>query len=300
MPSLPEPVADAFADAMANLALFGHTRPKLFIATTVLTILLPFQLVAAVRSYCGYLAIGPGGIPHNLFGWCIQGIIQPFGLRNTRSPDALANPSPAVVARYGGSERATRSYRSEGTIRTDSSARRGPRPTIPGYVAPQRQITDVPAAAAATRATQEAFLQALAAANPDVLTIRPSQLEGNHTPALWAKQGDALGTTLLETLRRLWSRSPNQASQGPVEICHAHAEASSHMQLSLADAEWVLRMGWGERHLLSGSPVMGLPPSYVIVYAPRDEDEMRVWKELAMAAARFSVGSAVDLKGVEA
>jgi len=61
------------------------------------------------------------------------------------------------------------------------------------------------------------------------------------------------------------------------------------MTLSLVDAEEAVVKGWAERHPLSGVRKM-LPWSYVLVYAPRDDDEYDVWTRLAVAACRFVSG----------
>lgn len=309
---LPSAISDPLEDAFYRLAAFAHTRPTLFTTASASVVGLLLLLPPAVRSYRGYLALGPGGIPYNVWGWLYQGLGQAFAVRDPLSTRDFEKPAPAVLARYGGSARAQKSYLD---IDTTLPARAGPRPTVPGYTAPQRQTTDVASAAdaAAMRATQEAFLQAVAAANPDVLEIRPSLLEGTSTPALWAKQAVVLGATLWDRDAADKSASAKDDNGGkrakrvkkgklpraPVELCHAHPEASSHMQFSFGDAYWVVKAGWGERHLLAGSPAARVPPTYLIVYAPRDEQELQVWKELVMAAVRFSVDEDVDINDVK-
>ncbi|CAK7267905.1 hypothetical protein SEPCBS119000_002789 [Sporothrix epigloea] len=284
-------VADALDGVFWRLTGFAHTRPALFTAASVSVVSALALLPSAVRSYHGYLAIGPGGLPHNFWGWLYQGSAQPFAVRFPRDPSVFDNPSPAVLARYGGRPHALKSYLEADTPLTE---RQGPRPTVPGYTAPQRQTTEIGSDPAFMRAEQEAFLKDVAAANPGVLEIRPSLLEGNATPALWATRALQLGATY-------WDAADAEALQrrGPVEICHAHAEASAHMQFSLGDAAVVVRSGWGEMHLLAGSRVARVPPTYLIVYAPRDEAELKIWKRLAMAAVRFAVGEEVVINDVK-
>lgn len=306
---LPSAIADPLEDAFYRLAGFAHTRPRLFTATSVSVVGLLLLVPPAVRSYRGYLALGPGGIPHNLWGWMFQGIGQAFAVRDPRGTADFEKPDPEVLARYGGSARAQKSYLD---IDTTLPARQGPRPTVPGYTAPQRQTTDIasPDKAKETRERQQAFLAAVAAANPDILEIRPSEVEGTSTRALWAKKAIVLGVSMFDkdpaTSPSSSSKSGKKSSKkstnaksavryGPVEICHAHPEASTHMQFSFGDAYWAVKAGWGERHLLAGSKAARVPPTYLIVYAPRDEKEFKVWKELVMAAVRFSVGDDVDV-----
>ena len=52
----------------------------------------------------------------------------------------------------------------------------------------------------------------------------------------------------------------------------------------------VIENGWGERHPLSGSSVIGLPKEYVGIYAPRDEEELLVAEKILVASVRFMTG----------
>ncbi|CAK7568686.1 MAG: hypothetical protein SEPTF4163_006686 [Sporothrix epigloea] len=284
-------VADALDSVFWRLTGFAHARPALFTAASVSVVSALALLPSAVRSYHGYLAIGPGGLPYNVWGWLYQGTAQPFAVRNPRDPSVFEKPSPEVLARYGGGTHAQRSYLGNDTPLPE---RQGPRPTVPGYTAPQRQTTEIGSDPATTRTEQEAFLKIVAVANPGVLEIRPSLLEGNATPALWATRALQLGAAY-------WDAADADAlkRRGPVEVCHVHAEASAHMQFSLGDAAVVVRSGWGEQHLLAGSPVARVPPTYLIVYSPRDAAELKIWKRLVMAAVRFAVGKDVNIHDIK-
>ena len=46
-----------------------------------------------------------------------------------------------------------------------------------------------------------------------------------------------------------------------------------HMVLSPTDATAILEKGWGERHGLSGIK-LGIPDTYLLIYAPRSEEEL--------------------------
>ena len=298
---IPSSLSRSADAALHKLAGFGHAHPTLFVTAAVAGVVLPPTLLAvfrsAARSYRSYLNVGRGGIPHNIIGWMIQGLGQLIAIRDPLATLPFAKPSRAVLARYG--DGGQRSYLAtdlqpragtEGADLDKATREKAGRPIIPAFVAPQRQISQQ--GKPATRSDQDAFLQSLAAANPDMLDIRPSQLEGNETPALFAKQGRQLGTPF-------WRRSrSSEAARGPVEIAHTHAEGSTHMIFSLPDALRVVQNGWGERHRLSGSRGAAVPLTYLIVYAPRDDAELLVWKALALASARFCVGGA-ELSGWE-
>ncbi|KAG8159671.1 hypothetical protein KVR01_010308 [Diaporthe batatas] len=222
----------------------------------------------ALKSYRGYLALGPGGMPYNPLGWAMQGLLQLIASWDTRSADPFRRP------------RNQKAYEPHGTTPFLAAAagplprRAGDRPDVPGYVAPQRQVTQQ--GGADTRARMTAFLGQLAARNHGVLELRPSGLEGAGTPALW------LDPAVPAPPGYLW------ATRG--ELAHVHPEASSHVTVSLADAEELTRKGWAERHRLSG--VAGLPLGYVMVYAPRDEAELEVWKGAVRAGLLFVAAGA--------
>jgi hypothetical protein len=68
------------------------------------------------------------------------------------------------------------------------------------------------------------------------------------------------------------------------EIAHIHpSDNSMHMVLSPSDAVAAVEMGWAERHGLAGVAV-GLPPTYVMVYSPRNQEDLTVVEQLLEAA----------------
>lgn len=73
--------------------------------------------------------------------------------------------------------------------------------------------------------------------------------------------------------------------------CHATAEGSSHAILSATDASLVIERGWAERHGLSGR-ALGFPLTYVMIFAPRGEDEVKIVGMIARAAARYALEGA--------
>jgi len=228
----------------------AHPLLSTLAAGVPLTLALTWPALRA--SYKGYIALGPGGMPHNVFGWVAQGLLLPFALKDTQDTAVFSNPR--VVKEYA--PHGTRSFFDplDGPL----PVREGPRPTVPGYVAPQRQTSSSnPGNVGAMRA----FLSSLA--DNDKLEICASKLEHPHTPALATSP-------------------PAWYPQG--EIAHVHAEGSAHMVLSLVDAAAAVHNGWAERHRLAGR---GLPHSYVLVYAPRDDAEMEVWCRLVRAAVGF-------------
>ena len=77
--------------------------------------------------------------------------------------------------------------------------------------------------------------------------------------------------------------------RSPREIFHLHdSEGSGHGVFSKADAVLIIQKAWGEKHPLSGM-ALGIPESYLIIYAPRNEEEIKVVEMLARAAARHGL-----------
>lgn len=249
--------------------------PKAGAAALVITALgisIP-ALSYAVSSYRGYLAVGRGGMPYNVFGWALQGLLQVLAAWDTRDPSPLAKPK---------NRRSTEPHGSKTFFASPLPERAGDRPTVPGYVAPQRQTTQKPSDVEVMAKRMRAYLDGLLIKNTGILVMKPSRLEGVGTPAVFLDTSS--GATELPTFIR--------GLKG--ELAHVHPECSSHITLSMADAEEAVRKGWAERHRLSG--VGPMPWSYMLVYAPRDDEEFEVWKGIMQAGLKFvSMGAGRDL-----
>lgn len=231
---------------------------------TALGISIP-ALSYAVSSYRGYLALGRGGIPYNVFGWALQGLLQIVAKWDTRDPSPFTKPK---------NRKATEPHGSKTFFASPIPERAGGRPTVPGYVAPQRQTTQQPADVEVMSKRMRAYLDDVLIKNTGVLVLEPSKLEGVGTPAVFLDT-TSFGTTELPGFIR--------GLKG--ETAHIHPECSSHITLSMADAEEVVRKGWAERHRLSG--LGPLPWSYMLIYAPRNDEEFEVWKGIMKAGLRF-------------
>ncbi|RZS39283.1 hypothetical protein EV193_104500 [Herbihabitans rhizosphaerae] len=67
------------------------------------------------------------------------------------------------------------------------------------------------------------------------------------------------------------------------EFVHVHRDGSLHMALSAGDQASLIDAGWGERHPLYG-PVVNV----VMLYGPRDRDELEIAKKVVLAAHRYA------------
>ncbi|KAI2469337.1 hypothetical protein F4781DRAFT_431538 [Annulohypoxylon bovei var. microspora] len=258
-------------------------RKPLLLATGAAALSAPL-LAYAYGCYAEWLALGRGGVPYNVFGWLAQSALHVLARTDLRDPVPRKYGDVADVGRLYG-EAGGRSYLG---VRDENGAlaeRKGPRPTVPGFVAPQRQTSD--GASARTVAALNGLLAALADANPHLFELRPSRLEGPPHQALWLvsqaqeqKQAEKVDQDVLK--RRL-----GRGAAG--EWAHVHGEGSAHITLSPPDAALAIERGWAERHPVSG--VGGnramVPWGYVMVYAPRDEGELAVWRRVLLAGARY-------------
>ncbi|KAI5860589.1 hypothetical protein GGS23DRAFT_599397 [Durotheca rogersii] len=239
-----------------------------------------------VADYRAWYALGPNGLSSNPGGYLFQVLLTPLARADTCVP---APYDPVALARsppYGPLSR--RSFFAAGAVPPRARAR----PDIPRFVAPHRQTSQ--RGSAATRARQNDFLRALAAANPALLCVRPSRLEGPLFDALWVTTTPTPAT----------EEGEGKGGEGPPqhraelrrlsgEFAHVHGEGSTHLVLSPADAAAAIAAGWGERHPMSGVSIRRgrsmLPWGYIMIYAPRegDDDEMRIWREFVVASARY-------------
>ncbi|MGU3294672.1 luciferase domain-containing protein [Williamsia sp. M5A3_1d] len=130
--------------------------------------------------------------------------------------------------------------------------RDGCRPAIAPYPIPHREIgADVDSARVAGLETR---LREASAENG--FRLDRSRFE---------KRGDALFCSEPGTD---WARH----ARG--EIAHVHRQGSLHVVAAPADVHEIIDRGWGERHPLAGR--IGLPDSYLYLYAPRTDVEQAV------------------------
>jgi Family of unknown function (DUF5519) len=86
------------------------------------------------------------------------------------------------------------------------------------------------------------------------------------------------------------SEAPPEAFMVGREFAHLHppSDGSLHMALPPDVVDRVIENGWAERHPLAGRH--GLPGNIVMVYGPRDEDELAVVEDLVRASHALATG----------
>ncbi|KAB5577813.1 hypothetical protein GE09DRAFT_1087444 [Coniochaeta sp. 2T2.1] len=222
----------------------------------------------ATSSYAAYIAMGKGGLPLNIFGWLLQGSLHPLAKWDLTSPAPYHDPK--VIAHFEPHGR-------EKFLPAPLPERAGPAPEVPGFIFPQRQTTAK--ASPEMQKRMRGFLDTFVEANKELLVGKPSALEGVGTPAIFPRTPAEGGKTHQKAFMKAIK----------YETAHVHhQDGSTHVTLSLADAEEVLTKGWGRRHKLSG--VLGkIPYTYVLVYAPRNDKEFETWKQVVAAGCAFIV-----------
>jgi hypothetical protein len=86
------------------------------------------------------------------------------------------------------------------------------------------------------------------------------------------------------------ARDPRDAFMVGREFAHLHpaSDGSLHLVLAPEVVDGVIENGWAERHPLAGR--YGLPANIVMVYGPRDEEELRVVADIVRASHAFAAG----------
>lgn len=223
-------------------------------ARTLLLILLGLALAAAVawarRDYNSWVALGPGGLPHTLGGW-LTTVQNRLTQIDPRDPAGLA---PEVgraddVALLG-----------------ELPSRNGGLPEIAKWPIPHRQLDQF--ASTGMRKQLEASFDEAVRRHADTLHVKLSVFE-RHNPAIFLRDPRC---------------GHRHVSYGQGETAHIHpSDGSMHMILSAKDAMRVIDAGWGERHPMAG--VMArVPFTYIFVYPPRDEFELKVVEQLLEAS----------------
>ncbi|KAL4944960.1 hypothetical protein BDV06DRAFT_62917 [Aspergillus oleicola] len=243
------------------------TRQRLLLAAipaAVIASLLP----SAYRDYESYIALGPGGPPHNVLGWLVVRLIF--------------NPLGREMFGTGMYERKIES--GEGvSFLSDLPARKGERPVMGGIAPPQRQVSQVPTTEVKNK-IMEAYNTFLDK-NSHIVDRVPSILE-RYTDAAHVCSNVPL-TPVAREMKR--------------EICHVHgtSDYSVHVTLSPADCKKVIESGWAQRFPLSGSSIFKklslgrmshIPEEYVFIYAPRDEEEIETVMRILQASVRYVAG----------
>lgn len=206
--------------------------------------------LSAFRSYQTWMSLGPGGIPHSVFGWILSELLlRPFSLWDVREIKDL---------RQAGN----------GYLKAIDDRTRDP-PRVKGH-APNRQINYF--SPRAIIAEMESFiLNKIPEKCPRRMHIDESYL-GRAGSALFV-------TNPVEHCKKY---------KGECAQIHSTKDGSLHVVLHPLDAIKVMEGGWGERHPLAKG--LFLPRSYILLYAPQDNTEVETVKKIVRAAVNYVGG----------
>lgn len=244
-------------------------------------------LSPAYSSYRAFLSIPAGGVPRNIVGWLVTLFLRPFALTFSERrrlgevpEDAKTHVDWSAIAELNG-----------GTLE-----RQGERPSVP-YFLPQRQVTQVPSESDFERIHQ-GLQTILESHSQSTLFVGAKSVLERHSNALFLSPDKPI-PSLYKLSRR--------------EFFHVHpADCSSHVILAPADAVRVIQYGWGERHSLSTRAstlssifpsktlwerlrrvwrnllIFGLPETYIMLYAPRNNKELQIAEEMVKGAVKYA------------
>ncbi|EHA17993.1 hypothetical protein ASPNIDRAFT_126803, partial [Aspergillus niger ATCC 1015] len=229
-------------------------------------LLLPILLLPTIfllhrihKDYQAFLALGPGGTPSTPTGYLRICLLRLFTIRDPFEPPSL----PLTL------------LPKTGLLNTSSLPQRhGPRPTVAG-IAPQRQMTQK--ANPAMYETLSHEIQHLVSQNPEALYEGTSCFE-KHSTGMFCSSTD----------------TPTSTQQQ--EVCHAHpSDGSLHLTLHPADVKVVIERGWGQRHPLTRESwwwcyLRTVPTGFVMIYAPRNQEELECVLKIIRAAAWWVSG----------
>lgn len=220
----------------------------------LLLVLMSSLVVWAIRwataDYRRWVALGVGGLPHTPAGWlamCVLRLLKRDGIQATHLKRHIqSNDDHQYLGQV--------------------MKRAGQRPLVPAYAVPQRQLTQT--ISVQHLAQLKSVFDAVVQTQADQVQYQQSYYE-KHNEAITLCHPDC-------------GHAYGLISHG--EVAHIHpVDGSMHMVLSPTDAAKVIEAGWGELHGLAGF-MNRLPVSYTFVYAPRDEREIDVVRQLLDAA----------------
>lgn len=108
-------------------------------------------------------------------------------------------------------------------------------------------------------------------------------------PTALSVPGDAL------VLREELARGKPEAFIRGREFAIVRADGSVHVSLDPVWGQRLLDTGWGTIHPVARYMAGVLPPQSMVIYAPRDEDELDVMRGVLEAAHVFAIGRIGDL-----
>lgn len=207
-----------------------------------------------LQDYLNWVALGVGGIPHTLEGYRE---VKKIG-SDMKDPLDVSR-----IARYIGKPGDTKTL-------MDLPNRVGTKPAIAPYAVPHRQMDQHNDTV--IRSLEKKIFDEQVADPQYNLIYKMSYLERN-SPGIFLKDSANGNQTIVPVSH--------------AEIGHIHMfDGSMHMILSPSDTKEVIEKGWGELHGLAGQgPAAN---TYMMIYSPRNEQELKIAKLILESAVIYS------------
>lgn len=252
------------ASAIDSIQAQVAARPVLTAASTTIIAFASWVLY----DYNAWRSFGTGGTPSTPSGYWRMTKLR---INRLLSSDDLCDASSlnSDTPKYLPTDFAVKHKRS------------GPRPRIMSRTMPQRQHPFRPSEveSGVSQAVNN-MMSNMYSAHTQLLVFKPSKTEGGSADAIYAKPD-------LSTLNPIANEPRNKLLDK--EIAHAHpADCSLHVWMSQADAKTVVEAGWGERF-----PLVFVDKGWIMVYAPRTMEEVKVVEEIVKAAVGWICGVAI-------
>jgi hypothetical protein len=100
-----------------------------------------------------------------------------------------------------------------------------------------------------------------------------------------------LGTCAI-WLKESMAHGPAEAFIDDHEFCHLHEDGFIHVSLPKSVCSSVIRLGWGEVH--PSAEAGFLPETWMMVYAPRNAEELSVVMSFVAISHGFASGTVID------
>lgn len=207
------------------------------------------------KDYKAWVALGVGGLPHTIEGFrTVQAMNARMG-----NPLDVSRIAPLIGTPLD------KSFLKKLPLRV------GIKPMIAPYAIPHRQTDQHNDTL--VRAVQTRIFDAQIASNPKLLHYQTSGFERNNK-AIFLKDTLQANAAMIKSVHG--------------EVGHIHpSDGSMHITyLSPSDAKKVIESGWGEFHGLAGDG--RLTNTYMMLYAPRDEKELLITKQILEAAIKYA------------
>ncbi|KAJ7754166.1 hypothetical protein DFH07DRAFT_886408 [Mycena maculata] len=162
----------------------------------------------------------------------------------------------------------------------DLPSRTGPRPRTTSHII-QRQLSQNVDGDFAERVLKKTVIPRVQARHEDKTHLSLSKFEF-HAEAIFLRP-----SIPIDDPKNIPSHDTVRRTKREIAHMHDYHDCSLHLALAAQDAKEVLSKGWGERHPLAGPGMPGPPTEWTFLYAPRNEEEVKVVETIIEASIGY-------------